>query len=106
MNRRTQKRKVKIKTMIYEIYTPAAPSHGKAQKWVRNKNDWVVGLCENNPNYKNIRSPQIKEKYLIERECDSRYQGLKSRYGQAIERAELKIKELTNPYFNIRDYLF
>ena len=57
--------------MIYQIYTPSAPSHGKAKKWVHNKNVWVVGLNDNDVNFKNIRSPQIKEKYLIEKEADS-----------------------------------
>lgn len=91
--------------MIYKIYTPSAPSHGHARKYVRNVNVWVVGLMENNPNFKIITSPTIKEKYMIEREVDSRYDGSKSRYGKALARAEEKMEQLSSNKFPMRDYL-
>lgn len=87
-------------TLTTCIYTPSAPSHGKARNYVRNRNVWVLVVDESvlearGQDYiRNINSPAIVERYNIATEVDSRYWGPKSRYGQAIARAEALEQEI------------
>lgn len=80
--------------LTVEIYTPAAPAHGNARAYVRNRNVWVLVVdkdklaARGQAEVRNIRSPAIVEKHRIATEVDSRYWGLLSRYGQALARAE------------------
>ena len=70
------------------IYTPSAPSHGRARGYVRNRNVWVLIIDSTLGALKNIRSRCILKKIRIATEVDSRYNGPNSAYGQAIARAE------------------
>ena len=70
-----------------KVYTPCAPAHGAARKWVRNRNVWVIVFQAEN-GFANINSRSIVEKICIARGVDSRYEGEKSAYGQAIRKAE------------------
>lgn len=78
------------------IYTPSAPNHGKARGYVRNRNVWVLIVDSSLGIVKNIRSRCILKKIRVATEVDSRYNGPKSAYGQAIERAEAIVAEYEN----------
>lgn len=66
------------------LYIPSAPSHGAAKGWVRNVNVWVLRLPDGVTRPTCIRDPRIISKRLFASEVDSRYDGPKSRYGQAL----------------------
>jgi hypothetical protein len=78
---------------IYDkiLYTPCAPSHGKAKRWVFNRNVWVLIVPKGMNSPTCIRDRRIIDKILIAKEVDSRYKGMRSKYGQAIARAEAMI---------------
>lgn len=75
------------------IYTPCAPSHGKARAWVHNINVWVLVVAAGAA-VRNIRSPGILERHAVATEVDSRYCGPRSAYGQALARAKTLAAEL------------
>lgn len=82
------------KNLTVEIYTPSAPSHGNARAYVRNRNVWVLVIdkdklaARGQTEVRNINSPAIVERHNIATEVDSRYWGPRSRYGQAMAKAE------------------
>lgn len=80
--------------LAVQLYIPSAPSRGAAAAWVRNVNVWVIVVDKEaqarrgRTDIRNINSPEIVERHNFGTEVDSRYDGPRSKYGQALARAE------------------
>lgn len=78
-------------TAEWQIYTPCANApKGKGGKYRRPVNVWVV-LSVGYPD--TIRGRNLYSKRLIANNVDSRYNGHRSAYGQALESARQVIRQ-------------
>lgn len=76
------------KNLAVIIYTPSAPSHGRARGWVRNVNIHVLVVdADRWTGTSTIRSPAIAEQHTVAWGVDSRYTGPRSTCGQALAAA-------------------
>jgi hypothetical protein len=80
--------------LTVRLYCPHAPASGRAQAWVRNRNVHVLVVAGSTGSIGSIRSRNIVGQYTVATRVDSRYDGPRSAYGQAIAEAEVLAERL------------